>query len=84
MHVAPAGIVFGARLFLRVAVEASIPTISQSIATARRFGVLLLRGREVRPAFKRNQLHLEAFVLLWRLQMNQEILRDSNVWLPGG
>uniref|UniRef100_L7J1Q4 Uncharacterized protein n=1 Tax=Pyricularia oryzae (strain P131) TaxID=1143193 RepID=L7J1Q4_PYRO1 len=81
---------FVARLFFRAAVEASIPTISRSIATARRFGVLLLRGREgniyvgIRPAFKRNQLRLEPFeVLLWRLQMSQKILRELNVWLPG-
>ncbi|KAH8842756.1 hypothetical protein MCOR27_011169 [Pyricularia oryzae] len=81
---------FVVRLFFRAAVETSIPSISRSIATARRFGVLLLRGREgniyvgVRPAFKRNQLRLEPFeVLLWRLQMNQKILRELNVWLPG-
>ncbi|QBZ57634.1 hypothetical protein PoMZ_02567 [Pyricularia oryzae] len=81
---------FVVRLFFRAAVEISIPTISRSIAIARRFGMLLLRGREgniyvgIRPVFKRNQLRLKPFeVLLWRFQINQKILRELNVWFPG-
>ncbi|QBZ56808.1 hypothetical protein PoMZ_01725, partial [Pyricularia oryzae] len=81
---------FVVRLFFRTAVETSIPTILRSITIARRFGILLLRGREsniyvgIRPVFKRNQLRLKPFkVLLWRFQINQKIFRKLNIWFPG-
>ncbi|QBZ66540.1 hypothetical protein PoMZ_13522, partial [Pyricularia oryzae] len=81
---------FVIRLFFRTVVEIFIPTILRSITIARRFGILLFRGREnniyveIRPAFKRNQLRFNFFkILLWRFQINQKIFRELNIWFPG-